>query len=104
MKKTYVSYKVIVNKTCDYFENRNILLNELKPADIHKFYTYLYSQIELNTLFSLIKEDPLKIVIYLASFYGFKKFWSDKLDQLNELIAFTLDTCLTHFTGLTLNR
>ncbi len=121
-ENTYDSYKVIVNKTCDYFEDKNILLNELKPADIQKFYTYLYSkeltgntvlhyhnlirkalqtalrldlilsnpadrvespkkeqfigsfysQTELNTLFSLIKDDPLKIVIYLASFYGLR--------------------------------
>lgn len=122
-ENTYDSYKVIVNKTCDYFEDKNILLNELKPADIQKFYTYLYSkeltgntvlhyhnlirkalqtalrldlilsnpadrverpkkeqfigsfysQTELNTLFSLIKDDPLKIVIYLASFYGLRR-------------------------------
>ncbi len=122
-ENTYDSYKVIVNKTCDYFKDKNILLNELKPADIQKFYTYLYSkeltgntvlhyhnlirkalqtalrldlilsnpadrverpkkeqfigsfysQTELNTLFSLIKDDPLKIVIYLASFYGLRR-------------------------------
>lgn len=122
-ENTYDSYKVIVNKTCDYFADKNILLNELKPADIQKFYTYLYSkeltgntvlhyhnlirkalqtalrldlilsnpadrverpkkeqfigsfysQTELNTLFSLIKDDPLKIVIYLASFYGLRR-------------------------------
>lgn len=122
-ENTYDSYKVIVNKTCDYFADENILLNELKPADIQKFYTYLYSkeltgntvlhyhnlirkalqtalrldlilsnpadrverpkkeqfigsfysQTELNTLFSLIKDDPLKIVIYLASFYGLRR-------------------------------
>lgn len=122
-ENTYDSYKVIVNKTCDYFEDKNILLNKLKPADIQKFYTYLYSkeltgntvlhyhnlirkalqtalrldlilsnpadrverpkkeqfigsfysQTELNTLFSLIKDDPLKIVIYLASFYGLRR-------------------------------
>lgn len=122
-ENTYDSYKVIVNKTCDYFENTNIILNELKPADIQKFYTYLYSkeltgntvlhyhnlirkalqtalkldlilsnpadrverpkkeqfigsfysQTELNRLFNLIKDDPLKIVIYLASFYGLRR-------------------------------
>lgn len=122
-ENTYDSYKVIVNKTCDYFADKNILLNELKPTDIQKFYTYLYSkeltgntvlhyhnlirkalqtalrldlilsnpadrverpkkeqfigsfysQTELNTLFSLIKDDPLKIVIYLASFYGLRR-------------------------------
>mgnify|MGYP000066614231 CR=1 FL=1 len=32
-----------------------------------------YSKAELNTLFSLIKDDPLKIVIYLASFYGLRR-------------------------------
>ncbi len=122
-ENTYDSYKVVVNKTCDYFEDKKILLNELKPADIQKFYTYLYSKeltgntvlhyhnlirkalqialrldlilsnpadkierpkkeqyigtfyskAELNTLFSLIKDDPLKIVIYLASFYGLRR-------------------------------
>ena len=40
----YDSYKVIINKTCDYFKDKNVLLNELKPADIQKFYTYLYSK------------------------------------------------------------
>ena len=120
---TYDSYKVIVNKICDYFEDRNILLNDLKPVEIQKFYTFLYSkestgntvlhyhnvirkalqtalkldlilsnpavqverpkkeqfigsfysQSELNTLFTLIKDDPLKIVIYLASFYGLRR-------------------------------
>lgn len=122
-ENTYDSYKVIVNKICDYFKDTNTLLNELKPADIQKFYTYLYSkeltgntvlhyhnlirkalqtalrldlilsnpadrverpkkeqfigsfysQTELNTLFGLIKDDPLKIVIYLASFYGLRR-------------------------------
>lgn len=122
-ENTYDSYKVIVNKICDYFENKNILLNDLKPVEIQKFYTYLYSkeltgntvlhyhnvirkalqtalkldlilsnpadrvekpkkeqfigsfysQTELNTLFTLIKDDPLKIVIYLTSFYGLRR-------------------------------
>ena len=122
-ENTYDSYKVIVNKICDYFKDTNTLLNELKPADIQKFYTYLYSkeltgntvlhyhnlirkalqtalrldlilsnpadrverpkkeqfigsfysQTELNTLFGLIKDEPLKIVIYLASFYGLRR-------------------------------
>ena len=122
-ENTYDSYKVIVNKICDYFEDRNILLNDLKPVEIQKFYTFLYSkeltgntvlhyhnvirkalqtalkldlilsnpadrverpkkeqfigsfysQSELNTLFTLIKDDPLKIVIYLASFYGLRR-------------------------------
>ena len=43
-ENTYDSYKVIVNKICDYFENKNILLNDLKPVEIQKFYTYLYSK------------------------------------------------------------
>ena len=122
-ENTYDSYKVIVNKICDYFEDRNILLNDLKPVEIQKFYTFLYSkeltgntvlhyhnvirkalqtalkldlilsnpadrverpkkeqfigsfysQSELNTLFTLIKDDPWKIVIYLASFYGLRR-------------------------------
>lgn len=122
-ENTYDSYKVIVNKICDYFKDKNTLLNELKPTDIQKFYTYLYSkeltgstvlhyhnlirkalqkalkldlilsnpadrverpkkeqfiggfysQSELNTLFELIREDPLKIVIYLTSFYGLRR-------------------------------
>ena len=122
-ENTYDSYKVIVNKICDYFEDNNILLNDLKPVEIQKFYTYLYSkeltgntvlhyhnvirkalqtalkldlilsnpadrverpkkeqfigsfysQTELNTLFTLIKDDPLKIVIYLTSFYGLRR-------------------------------
>lgn len=122
-ENTYDSYKVIVNKICDYFEDRNILLNDLKPVEIQKFYTFLYSkeltgntvlhyhnvirkalqtalkldlilsnpadrverpkkeqfigsfysQSELNTLFTLIKDNPLKIVIYLASFYGLRR-------------------------------
>lgn len=122
-ENTYDSYKVIVNKICDYFEDKKILLNDLKPVEIQKFYTFLYSkeltgntvlhyhnvirkalqtalkldlilsnpadrverpkkeqfigsfysQSELNTLFTLIKDDPLKIVIYLASFYGLRR-------------------------------
>ncbi len=122
-ENTYDSYKVIVNKICDYFEDKKILLNDLKPVEIQKFYTFLYSkkltgntvlhyhnvirkalqtalkldlilsnpadrverpkkeqfigsfysQIELNTLFALIKYDPLKIVIYLTSFYGLRR-------------------------------
>lgn len=122
-ENTYDSYKVIVNKICDYFEDKNIFLNDLKPVEIQKFYTFLYSkeltrntvlhyhnvirkalqtalkldlilsnpadrverpkkeqfigsfysQSELNTLFTLIKDDPLKLVIYLASFYGLRR-------------------------------
>lgn len=122
-ENTYDSYKVIVNKICGYFEDKHILLNDLKPIEIQKFYTYLYSkeltgntvlhyhnvirkalqtalkldlilsnpadrverpkkeqfigsfysQLELNTLFTLIKDDPLKIVVYLTSFYGLRR-------------------------------
>lgn len=122
-ENTYDSYKVIVNKICDYFEDKKILLNDLKPVEIQKFYTFLYSkeltgntvlhyhnvirkalqtalkldlilsnpadrverpkkeqfigsfysQTELNTLFTLIKDEPLKIVIYLTSFYGLRR-------------------------------
>ena len=122
-ENTYDSYKVIVNKICDYFQDKNILLNDLKPIEIQKFYNFLYSkeltgntvlhyhnvirkalqtalkldlilsnpadrverpkkeqfigsfysQAELNTLFTLIKDDPLQIVIYLASFYGLRR-------------------------------
>ncbi len=122
-ENTYDSYKVIVNKICDYFGDKNILLNDLKPVEIQKFYTYLYSkeltgntvlhyhnvirkalqtalkldlilsnpadrverpkkeqfigsfysQTELNALFTLIKDDPLKMVIYLTSFYGLRR-------------------------------
>lgn len=43
-ENTYDSYKVIVNKICDYFEDRNILLNDLRPVEIQKFYTFLYSK------------------------------------------------------------
>ena len=107
----------------NYFEDKKILLNDLKPVEIQKFYTFLYSkeltgntvlhyhnvirkalqtalkldlilsnpadrverpkkeqfigsfysQTELNTLFTLIKDDPLKLVIYLASFYGLRR-------------------------------
>ena len=122
-ENTYDSYKVIVNKICDYFQDKNILLNDLKPVEIQKFYNFLYSkeltgntvlhyhnvirkalqtalkldlilsnpadrverpkkeqfigsfysQAELNTLFTLIKDDPLQIVIYLTSFYGLRR-------------------------------
>ena len=122
-ENTYDSYKVIVNKICEYFETKKLLLKDLKPIQIQEFYATLYakkstgntvlhyhnvirkalqsalkldlilsnpadkiegpkkeqyigtfySQTELNTLFSLIKDDPLKIVIYLASFYGLQR-------------------------------
>ena len=122
-ENTYDSYNVIVNKTCAFFEDKNILLNDLKPLDIQAFYNSLflkeltgntvlhyhnvirkalqtalkldlilsnpadrverpkkeqfiggfYSQSELNTLFELIRNDPLKIVIYLTSFYGLRR-------------------------------
>ena len=122
-ENTYDSYKVIVNKICEYFESKKLLLKDLKPIQIQEFYATLYakkltgntvlhyhnvirkalqsalkldlilsnpadkierpkkeqyigtfySQTELNTLFSLIKDDPLKIVIYLASFYGLRR-------------------------------
>lgn len=38
-----------------------------------QFIGSFYSQSELNTLFTLIKDNPLKIVIYLASFYGLRR-------------------------------
>lgn len=122
-ENTYDSYKVIVNKICEYFETRKLLLKDLKPVDIQNFYTVLYSkglsgntvlhyhnvirkalqtalkldlilsnpadkverpkkeqfigdfysQSELNTLFELIKDDSLKLVIYLTSFYGLRR-------------------------------
>lgn len=141
-ENTYDSYNVIVNKICDFFDNKKILLNDLKPADIQEFYSTLYakkltrntvlhyhnviqnslqtalkldlilsnpadrverpkkeqfiggfySQSELNALFNLIKNDPLKIVIYLASFYGLRRSevlglkW-DAFDFENKTIA-----------------
>ncbi len=122
-ENTYDSYKVIVNKICEYFESKNILLNNLKPIDINQYYTTLYkrgltgntvlhyhnvirsslqtalkldlilsnpadrverpkkemyiskfySHSELNKLFEIVKDDPLKLVIYLASFYGLRR-------------------------------
>jgi integrase len=122
-ENTYDSYKVIVNKICEYFDDKNILLTDLKPIEIKEFYTSLYerkltgntvlhyhnvirnalqtalkldlilsnpadrverpkkeqyigkfySQAELNTLFEVVKDDPLKLVIYLASFYGLRR-------------------------------
>lgn len=122
-ENTYDSYNVIVNKTCAFFEDKNILLNDLKPLDIQAFYNSLflkeltgntvlhyhnvirkalqtalkldlilsnpadrverpkkeqfiggfYSQSELNILFELIRDDPLKMVIYLTSFYGLRR-------------------------------
>lgn len=122
-ENTYDSYKVIVNKICEYFEDKKILLKDLKPINIQEYYSTLYakkltgntilhyhnvirkalqtalkldlilnnpadkierpkkeqyigtfySQSELNTLFNIIKNDPLKIVVYLASFYGLRR-------------------------------
>lgn len=122
-ENTYDSYKVIVNKICEYFEDKKLLLNDFKPSHIREFYASLYarnltgntvlhyhnvirnalqtalkldlilcnpadrverpkkeqyianfySQNELNKLFELVKDDPLKLVIYLASFYGLRR-------------------------------
>ena len=38
------SYKVIVNKICDYFEDKQLLLKDLKPVHIQEFYTTLYEK------------------------------------------------------------
>lgn len=122
-ENTYDSYKVIVNKICDYFEDMKLLLNDLKPVHIREFYTVLYSRnligntvlhyhnvlrnaletalkldlilsnpadrverpkkeqhianfysnSELNVLFGIVKNDPLKLIIYLSSFYGLRR-------------------------------
>ncbi len=122
-ENTYDSYRVIVNKTCNYFQEKKILLRNLKPVEIQDFYTFLYSkglkgntvlhyhnlirealqramkldlilsnpadrvekpkkeqfigsfysQSELNKLFNIFKDDPLKIVVYLTSFYGLRR-------------------------------
>ncbi len=122
-ENTYDSYKVIVNKICEYFEDKKLLLNDFKPSHIREFYVSLYarnligntvlhyhnvirnalqtalkldlilsnpadrverpkkeqyianfySQNELNKLFEIVKDDPLKLVIYLASFYGLRR-------------------------------
>lgn len=122
-ENTYDSYKVIVNKICDYFEDMKLLLNDLKPVHIREFYTALYSRnltgntvlhyhnvlrnaletalkldlilsnpadrverpkkeqhianfysnSELNVLFGIVKNDPLKLIIYLSSFYGLRR-------------------------------
>lgn len=122
-ENTYDSYKIIINKTCEFFSDKNIKLNDLKPLDIKNFYNSLYqkglssntvlhyhtvirsalqnalkldlilsnpadrlerpkkeqyigkyyTETELNTLFEIVKNDPLKLVIYLASFYGLRR-------------------------------
>ncbi|MBO5348415.1 MAG: site-specific integrase [Clostridia bacterium] len=122
-ENTYDSYNVIVNKVSNYFYEKKITLNNLKPSQIQEFYNTLYeknltgntvlhyhnvirkalqtalkldlilsnpadkverpkkeqyignfyTQSELNKLFEIIKNDPLKIVIYLASFYGLRR-------------------------------
>ncbi|MFR7665880.1 MAG: hypothetical protein ACLU2J_00690 [Clostridia bacterium] len=43
-ENTYDSYKVIVNKICDYFEDKQLLLKDLKPVHIQEFYTTLYEK------------------------------------------------------------
>ncbi len=134
-ENTYDSYKVIVNKICEYFEDKKLLLNDFKPSHIREFYVSLYarnltgntvlhyhnvirnalqtalkldlilsnpadrverpkkeqyianfySQNELNKLFEIVKDDPLKLVIYLASFYGLRRseVLGLKLDAFN---------------------
>lgn len=43
-ENTYDSYKVIVNKICEYFESKKLLLKDLKPIQIQEFYSTLYAK------------------------------------------------------------
>ena len=43
-ENTYDSYKVIVNKICEYFETKKLLLKDLKPIQIQEFYATLYAK------------------------------------------------------------
>jgi len=43
-ENTYDSYKVIVNKICEYFEGKKLLLKDLKPIQIQEFYATLYAK------------------------------------------------------------
>ena len=85
---TYLYSKELTGNTVLHYHNviRKALQTALKldlilsnPADRverpkkEQFIGSFYSQSELNTLFTLIKDDPLKIVIYLASFYGLRR-------------------------------
>ena len=85
---TYLYSKELTGNTVLHYHNliRKALQTALRldlilsnPADRverpkkEQFIGSFYSQTELNTLFSLIKDDPLKIVIYLASFYGLRR-------------------------------
>lgn len=122
-ENTYDSYKTIIDKTCKFFEGKNVALDKLKLADIQEFYNSLYSQNltgntvlhyhnvirnalekamkidlimsnpadrverpkkeqfigdfysqkELKILFDLFKNDPIKIVVYITSFYGLRR-------------------------------
>ena len=51
-ENTYDSYKVIVNKICDYFEDKQLLLKDLKPVHIQEFYTTLYEK-KINRKYSI---------------------------------------------------
>lgn len=69
---TVLHYHNVIRKALQSALKLDLILSN--PADKiertkkEQYIGTFYSQTELNTLFSLIKDDPLKIVIYLASF------------------------------------
>ena len=74
---TVLHYHNVIRKALQSALKFDLILSN--PADKierpkkEQYIGTFYSQAELNTLFSLIKDDPLKIVIYLASFYGLRR-------------------------------
>ena len=43
-ENTYNSYKLVINKTCEYFTGKKIKLKNLKPIHIQKYYDYLFEK------------------------------------------------------------
>ena len=74
---TVIRYHAIIRKALDYAFKYDLIINN--PADKvalpkkNVFVASYYSQRELNILFEKSKDDPLNLVILLASFYGLRR-------------------------------
>ena len=74
---TIIRYHAIIRKSLDYAFKYDLIVNN--PADKvtlpkkNMFVASFYSQSELNTLFEKTKNDPLHLIILLASFYGLRR-------------------------------
>ena len=74
---TVTKYHANIRKALDYAVQTDLIpsnpaIKVGKPHHKHFIADY-YNEDELNTLFQVVKDIPLELIVYLTSFYGLRR-------------------------------